>query len=306
MDVFRLRPNALKTPTGGGFYGTGSMKQRKSLRRRSTNPGGGGPNSSEYSPNSSYSTQLLIPDVAPSPALDDISINSADLRNLLWNEGNRRPSTYELLKQQQQQQLPVATLPMPGTDAPGDILNASFILPKIGFDPRAGRRPPTRELTTQTRKRILLREYLPTVKDHKVWRQEKCDPFLEDIKNALLKNKPESMEEFVMAFCEARLAGNPEPETHKGHSGGDGNSHGHARPLIRVQAAAVPRTGTAGSDIDAAGAGADAGAGRYDIVQGGIGGGGPSTAPHHHHNLVKPPSSPMGSMFDDSRGVSRE
>ena len=232
MEVFRLRANALKTPTGGGFYGHGSNKQRKTLRMQKSIHR----DQSEYSPNSSYTTQLLIPnDVAPSPSYDDISINSSDLRNLLWSDGGRRQNTYELLKHQQQRST-VSLVPPSINDDGKDMLATSFVLPRIGFDSR-GSRPLTRELTTQTKKRILLREYLPTVKDHKIWRTEKCDPFLYDIKTALLQNKPANIEEYLIAYCEAKLAGNPVPETHKGHSGGDGTMDA---PLIRVQSPLQP------------------------------------------------------------------
>ena len=228
MEVFRLRANALKTPTGGGFYGHGSNKQRKSMRMQKTIHR---EQSGEYSPNSSYTTQLLIPpDIAPSPSYDDISINSTDLRNLLWNDGGKRQNTYELLKHQQRSV--VSLLPPSANDDGKDMLASSFVLPRIGFDSRERTRPLTRELQTQTKKRILLREYLPTVKDHKIWRTEKCDPFLYDIKTALLQNKPANIEEYLIAYCEAKLAGNPVPETHKGHSGGDGCMD---PPLIRIQ-----------------------------------------------------------------------
>lgn len=238
MDVFRLRPNALKTPTGGGFYGHGSNQQRKSIRIKKATTRD---RSSEYSPNSSYTTQLLIPpsESGPSPSFDDISINSSDLRNFMWNESGRRQNTYELLKHQQQQQRPgVATNPST-IDPPDskDILASSFVLPKIGgYD--STRRPITRELSIQTKKHILLREYLPQVKDHKIWRTERCDPFLEDIKAALLKNKPADMEEYLIAFCEARLAGNPAPDTHKGHGGGTGNA---TKMIIKIQSPVATR-----------------------------------------------------------------
>jgi hypothetical protein len=234
MDVFRLRPNALKTPTGGGFYGHGSNQQRKSIRVKKATTRN---QSSEYSPNSSYTTtQLLIPpsESAPSPSFDDISINSSEFRNLLWDEGGRRQNTYELLKHQQQRSGAAMTSTIDPPDSK-DILASSFVLPKIGGYDNT-RRPITRELSIQTKRRILLREYLPQVKDHKIWRSEKCDPFLDEMKTALLKNKPADIAEYLIAFCEAKLAGNPVPETHKGHGGGTSNS---TKMLIKVQSPAA-------------------------------------------------------------------
>ena len=156
---------------------------------------------------------------------------------MLWNDGGKRQNTYELLKHQNQQRSIVGLIPPSTNEDAKEMLATSFVLPRIGFDSR-GSRPLTRELQTQTKKRILLREYLPTVKDHKIWRTEKCDPFLYGIKTALLQNKPANIEEYLIAYCEAKLAGNPIPETHKGHSGGDGCID---PPLIRVQSPLQPQ-----------------------------------------------------------------
>jgi hypothetical protein len=225
MEIFRLRPNRLTTPNGGGFY----VNRKHHMRNR------GRPQPIHTNILSQPSTTLLLPglydthrDVA-SPKLDDISIHSADIDALLYGESESDFDIHRRERSPPHRRARVRISP-PGSDVKArrtirqekviPPLSSSFSLPEIGgytLDPSP--REPMVDAETQTAIRIHLREHLPGIKDHKIWRMECMDPFIEELKSELLKNKPANVEEFVIAICEARLTGKPLPVTHKGHQG---------------------------------------------------------------------------------------
>ena len=58
---------------------------------------------------------------------------------------------------------------------------------------------------------ILLRTQFPTLKDYNEWENSKVEPFLTDLKSAILYAKPTHLEEFVIGFCSRRAMGQSEP-----------------------------------------------------------------------------------------------
>ena len=278
MDILRLRPKYLKpTPMGGGFYPHRGEGQRA------------GPAYPFYDPSSSQfsvtSTTLLIPPmngiVSKSNAVqDDISIGSSQIKDLLYgqhsipktltnisqhNSANKSPTNAgETESNFDHSNLLKGITPSSSELQLNQPLNHSFTLPKVkGYvvsNTSSREQTEKRDAETQTQRRILLREYLPGIKDHKIWRMGKLDPFVEvevlkfkimyyiihtlilitllfskDLRRELLKNKPASIEQYSIAFCEARLLGNKVPEAHKGHdTGGDGNKITVGKSLIKL------------------------------------------------------------------------
>jgi hypothetical protein len=54
------------------------------------------------------------------------------------------------------------------------------------------------------------------------------------LKREIFKNKPVNLEDFMIAFCEARLNGDPTPETSEGHRGGGDNFGSKKKTLIQT------------------------------------------------------------------------
>ena len=245
MEIFRLRPNLSKTPNGGGYYLNNNQHLRKNQRALTKRP------VALPSP----STTLLFPNLGGtphrdgmSPKFDDISIHSSDINALLYGDSNMESNfgAHRLINSSPPHRH-VAIRKFTDFDSSSMIvghsgllpqLTSSFILPEVkGYTEDPRNMPQSCDVETQTTFRIHLREYLASIKDHKVWRMERLDPFLEELQLELLKNKPANIEEFVIAICEARLDNQPLPETHKGHHGGESNTIVTNRnSTIKVQA----------------------------------------------------------------------
>lgn len=59
----------------------------------------------------------------------------------------------------------------------------------------------------------MLKQEFPDYKDYQAWMQQRIDPFVKKMRKALIANKPQNVEEYVMAFCIREMRGEEPPET---------------------------------------------------------------------------------------------
>ena len=59
----------------------------------------------------------------------------------------------------------------------------------------------------------MLKQEFPDYKDYQTWMQQRVDPFVKKLRKTIIANKPENIEEYVMAFCLSELRGVKAPET---------------------------------------------------------------------------------------------
>jgi hypothetical protein len=66
----------------------------------------------------------------------------------------------------------------------------------------------------QTEPAPILKQEFVDLKDYRKWGNTMVDPFVKDLRKILMSQKPGSIEQYVIAYCNARINGEPVPDTH--------------------------------------------------------------------------------------------
>lgn len=65
----------------------------------------------------------------------------------------------------------------------------------------------------QTEPSPVVKQEFVDLKDFRKWGSNEVDPFVKELRKVLMTQKPSSIERYVMAYCSARLMGEPAPDT---------------------------------------------------------------------------------------------
>mmetsp|Transcript_16416 Transcript_16416/g.17762 ORF Transcript_16416/g.17762 Transcript_16416/m.17762 type:complete len:239 (-) Transcript_16416:42-758(-) len=93
-------------------------------------------------------------------------------------------------------------------------LKTSFVLKqKVAVEPDISTQLFNRnDVETQTIVN-LQRLDLQGVRDYQTWQNEVTEPFLKELRKAIKTNKPACLEDYIIAYCEAKKSGQTPPET---------------------------------------------------------------------------------------------